>query len=83
MTDAELNDFVRRAEEIYATRLKSVLEPEHLDEFVAIEPDSGEYVLGKTLAEASRAARKSYPNRLTHAMRIGHRAALHFGMHTR
>lgn len=83
MTEAEVEEFVRRAEKIYATRLRAVLEPEHLDEFVAIEPDSGEYFLGKTLNEATRAARQSYPDRLTHAMRVGHKAALHFGMHLR
>jgi hypothetical protein len=83
MTSPEVEEFVRRAEEIYATRLRSVLEPEHLDEFVAIEPDSGDYFLGKTLTEATRAARQSYPDRWTHAMRIGHRAALHFGIHLR
>jgi hypothetical protein len=51
--------------------------------FIAIEPESGDYFLGKTLGEATRAARQVYPNRLTHAMRIGRKAALHFGMHTR
>ena len=83
MTDSEVEEFVRRAEEIYATRLRAVLEPKHIDEFVAIEPESGDYFLGKTLSEATRAARQSYPDRLTHAMRVGHRAALHFGMHVR
>jgi hypothetical protein len=83
MTDPEVDEFVRRAEEIYATRLRSILEPEHIDEFVAIEPESGDYFLGKTLSEAARAARESYPERWTHAMRVGRRAALHFGMHVR
>ena len=83
MTEPEVDEFVRRAEELYSTRLRAVLESEHADEFVVIEPDSGEYFLGKTLNEATRAARKSYPDRLTHAMRVGHRAALHFGMHIR
>ena len=81
MTDPNVDEFVRRAEEIYAARLRAVLEPKHDDEFVAIEPESGDYFLGKTLSEAAQAARKSYPDRLTHAMRIGHRAALHFGLH--
>jgi hypothetical protein len=54
-----------------------------MDEFVAIEPEWGDYVLGKTLNEATRAARKAYPDRLTHAMRVGHRAALHFGVQIR
>ena len=83
MTDPDVDEFVRRAEEVYATKLQSVLEPEHVDEFVAIEPESGDYFLGKTLSEATRAARNSHPHRLTHAMRVGHRAALHFGLHVR
>jgi hypothetical protein len=81
--EPEVDEFVRRAEEVYATRLRSVLEPEHLGEFVAIEPQSGDYFLGKTLSEAIGAARRSYPDRLAHAMRVGHKAALHFGVHLR
>jgi hypothetical protein len=83
MTGQDRDEFVRRAEEIYAAQLRTVLEPEHMDEFVAIEPESGGYFLGKTLREAVRAARRVYPDRLTHAMRVGHRAAIHFGMHVR
>jgi hypothetical protein len=63
--------------------LRAELEPEHVDEFVAIEPESGDYFLGTTLSEATRAARQLYPDRLTHAMRVGHRAALHFGLQVR
>ncbi len=81
MTEAEVEEFVRRAEDVYATRWRAILEPEHVDKFVAIEPDSGEYFLGKTLSEAMAAARRAYPDRLAHAMRVGHKAALHFGMH--
>ncbi|QDT36858.1 hypothetical protein [Stratiformator vulcanicus] len=80
MTKPEIEEFVRRAEAIYSTRLKSILEPGHVDEFVAIEPESGDYFLGKTLSEATQAARRSHPDRSTHAMRIGHSAALQLGM---
>jgi hypothetical protein len=59
------------------------LEPEHADEFVAIEPESGDYFLGKTLSEAMGAARRSYPDGLAHAMRVGHKAGLHLAMHVR
>lgn len=83
MTRSEVDEFVRRAEEIYAARLKEALEPEHLDQFVVIEPESGDYFLGKTLGEATQAARQSHPGRLTHAMRVGHRAALYLGLHVR
>jgi hypothetical protein len=83
MTAPDIDEFVRRAEEIYATQLRTVLEPEHLDEFVAIEPDSGDYFLGSTLSEAIAAARRSHPDRVAHAMRVGHKAALHLGAHVR
>jgi hypothetical protein len=80
MTESEVHEFVRCAEAIYANRLQVILEPARVDEFVAIEPDSGDYFLGNTLNEAARAARKVYPDRLTHVMRIGSATALHIGM---
>ena len=30
MTESDVEEFVRRAEEIYASRLRAVLEPEHV-----------------------------------------------------
>ena len=60
--------------------IRSTLESLHMNKFVAIEPISGEYFLGDTLSEAIGASRAKYQNRLVHAFRIGHRAAIHFGM---
>ena len=79
MTITASTDLARRAEAIYANRLKDQLEPTHRDEFVAIEPDSGDFFLGSTLSEAIGLARKAHPDRLAHALRVGHRAAVHFG----
>lgn len=79
MLTPELDDFIRRAETIYEQGLAGLLEPEHRNEFVAIEPESGSYFLGRTLTEAMRAARDKYPDRLSHAMRVGHKTALHLG----
>lgn len=83
MNREEATVFVRRAEEFYNSTLRSILEPNHTDQFVVIEPESGDFFLGKTLSEAGHAARIAHPDRLTHAMRVGHSAALHFGMHIR
>jgi hypothetical protein len=68
------------ARRMYAMRFRELLEPEHNDEFVAIEPISGEYFLGPTLSDAIGASRSKYPDRLAHAMRVGHKATVHFGM---
>ena len=80
MTVDDTASAVRQAEIIYEQRLRSRLEESHPDEFVAIEPVSGDHFLGETLSEAIGAARSLYPDRLPHALRVGHRAAVHFGV---
>ena len=71
------------AKRIYEERLRASLEESHMNEFVAIEPLSGEYFLGRTLSEAIGASRMKYPDRLAHALRVGHKAAIHFGLQIR
>ena len=63
--------------------IRSELEVLHMNQFVAIEPVSGDYFLGDTLSDAIGASRDKYPQRLVHTFRIGHRAAIHFGMQTK
>jgi hypothetical protein len=75
------HELARRAEHIYEQRLKNELESTHLDYFVAIEPDSGDYFLGRTLSEAAAAARKAHPGRRAFVLRVGHRTAVHIGAH--
>ena len=67
------------AKKLYEAHLRNLLEPAHNDEFVAIEPVSGEYFLGRTLSEAIGASRSKFPDRLAHALRVGHQATVHFG----
>ncbi len=73
----------REAKRIYEDKLRASLEESHMNEFVAIEPTSGEYFLGRTLSEAISASRQKYPDRLAHALRVGHKAAIHFGLQIR
>jgi hypothetical protein len=70
-----------RAKKIYDERLRSRLEESDPDKFVAIEPDSGEFFIASTLSEAIGKSRQKYPDLLAHAIRVGHRVAVHFGMH--
>ncbi len=71
------------AKRIYEEQLRASLEESHMNEFVAIEPISGEYFLGRTLSEAIGGSRTKYPDRLAHALRVGHKAAIHFGLQIR
>jgi hypothetical protein len=79
MLSVESKSIIARSKQIYADRLQADLESRYLDRFVAIEPESGEYFLGKTFDEAVKAASIKYPTRLTHTIKIGHRAAFHIG----
>jgi hypothetical protein len=79
MDSTHIDQLIRNAERVYEESLRSRLESSHQDEFVAIEPISGDYYLGRTLSEAMSAARDAHPDRLAHVMRVGHTAALHFG----
>ena len=79
MISQDLEDLVHRAELLYEQKLKAKLESTHADEFVAIEPVSGEFFLGHTLSEAVAAAQRANPNQLVHTLRIGHKTAVHVG----
>jgi hypothetical protein len=74
-----MSDLAQRSKKIYEDRYKSELERTHLNYFVAIEPDSGDYFLGHTLSEASAAASVVHPDRRTYVLRVGHPAAIHIG----
>ena len=80
MVSAETKSVIDRAKQIYADQLQNTLESQHMDRFVAIEPESGEYFLGDTFDDAVKSARTKYPSRLSHIIRIGHRAAFHLGV---
>ena len=56
---------IRLAKEMYEHGLRALLETEHRDEFVAIEPISKPDYLGKPLRETAKLARRACPGRLT------------------
>ena len=80
MTDQLSDDEIeQQATEFYEQELRSQLEATHPHAFVAIEPVSRTFFLGETLSEAGRKARKTFPDRLSFAVRVGHTAAIHIG----
>ena len=79
MSSDAMQELARRSKAVYDARLRQRLEAEARGKFVAIEPDSGDYYLGNTLSEAIGASRKSHPDKLAYAMRIGESAAVKIG----
>jgi hypothetical protein len=64
---------------IYQERLQSLLEPEQVGRFVAIEPESGRYFLADSRSEAMIAARQAMPGYLFFLARVGYPAAASLG----
>jgi hypothetical protein len=75
-------EIARRGQEIYDARLRAELEVTNPDQFVAIEPDSGEFYLGESLSEAIQAARAAHPQQLVFALRVGHETTVDLGVLT-
>ena len=82
MVSRQSIELASRASLIYEQKLRSGLESTNPDDFVAIEPESGDFFLGKTLSEAIQAARSAHPNRLPFALRIGHVSTIELGVMT-
>ncbi|MFN0118962.1 MAG: hypothetical protein ACKV2V_00510 [Blastocatellia bacterium] len=76
LLDAEGERLTRRGERLYQTKLKALLEPDFTGMFAAIEPDSGDYFLGKRMMEALDNAEAKHPDKLVYLVRIGSPAAV-------
>ena len=80
MVSEKTADVARRAKQLYEEKLRAKLESTNMNDFVAIEPESRDYFLADTFDAAVKAARSKHPSRLSHTIRIGHRAAFHIGL---
>jgi hypothetical protein len=79
MLSLEAQEVARQSEAVYEQHLKTQLEPAYQGQFVAIEPISGAYFLGRTIYDAAHAAQQAYPDRLNYVIRIGHPVAIEIG----
>ena len=68
-----------KGREFYNQNLKSLLEPAENGKFVAIEPESGRYFVGKTTRETMDKAHREMPDNKFYLQRIGYTFAHSFG----
>lgn len=66
--------FDRKAEAIYRTKLKPKLEGKYKGRIVAIDVESGDYFVGRTVLEAIEKGREKHPGKIFYAVRIGYPA---------
>ena len=67
------------AKRLYAEKLRDELEPQYNGQIIAVEPESGEYVLVRTFTEACDACRTRFGQKLTHMFRVGGGGAVSIG----
>lgn len=79
MISSHTMQVAERAKTIYREQLQTALEAAHRNEYVAIEPESGEHFLADSFGQAVAAAREAHPDRISFVIRIGHPAAIHLG----
>ncbi len=77
MTSEEV---AKRADEIYARRFKSWLEPEHTGEFLALDVLSEEYEMGTNKYEALERLLERLSHHQIFLIRIGFEAAAEIGV---
>ncbi len=73
-------ELASRARAIYEEKLKRRLECTNPNDFVAVEPESGEFFLGKTLSEAIQTARARHADRMPFVFRVGHKTTVELGV---
>ena len=78
--DPQWRAFAERAKQVYDQTLKSRLEPEHVGELIAVEPDSGEFVLATTINEMNQSTRLRFGTKPVHIFRVGGGAAVKIGV---
>ena len=80
-SESAKNDLVERGQTTYRQRLASILEPSHVGEFVAVEPDSGQYFLGDNGKRGASRRPRRYAEQSVYLTRVGRETAHTVGGH--
>ena len=73
------SSFAETARRVYDQSLRTELEASHRGELISLEPESGDYVLGRTFREVDLATQEKFGRKPTSIFRIGGGAAVKFG----
>lgn len=73
------SSFLDESKALYEKQLKAVLEPDHVGEYVAIEPVTGRYFLAGTASAVLVSASRAMPEHQFFLMRVGYPAAHKLG----
>lgn len=66
-----MQNLVEKGKDFYNQNLKTILEPNRNGEFIAIEPESGQYFLANTSREVMDAAHNALPHKKFYLQKVG------------
>ena len=69
--DENGREFAEAARKVYDEKLRADLEPEHNGKVIAVEPESGQYVLGASFKEVTDACRSKLGRKPVHIFCVG------------
>lgn len=75
-TPTNIDNVGERGQAVYDASIRHVVEPAHHGKFIAVEPDSGDYVIRDRIVDAMLDMKAKRPNTYSHIIRIGHKAAI-------
>ena len=75
-TPTTIRNVGARARALYKSDIQNLVEPNHTGQFIAIDPDSGDYEIHDELGGALDAMRMKRPGAFTYTLRIGYKAAI-------
>ena len=70
-----IDELTERGTEWYESKIRKLVEADHLNRFLAIDVETGAFAVGDQCHEAAAAVRKDHPNAKIWFIRIGHVAA--------
>ena len=75
-TPTTMDNVGERADAVYDASIRHAVESVHHGRFIAIEPDSGDFVIRDRIVDAMLDMRAKRPNTFSYIKRIGHKAAI-------
>ncbi len=66
-----MQNLAEKGRDFYNQNLKTILEPDRNGEFIAIEPESGQYFLGDTSRQVMDAAHTALPHGKFYLQKVG------------
>ena len=75
-TPTNIDNVGERGQAVYDANIRHVVEPAYHGKFIAVEPDSGDYVIHDRIVDAMLDMKAKRPHAYSHIIRIGHEAAI-------